>query len=60
MSPIDSLAEWYRQKALRRLPRAHPIEGPYNSASEFTVRGDLAVMAVVAVVGALIVTGVVG
>jgi len=57
MSPIDSLAEWYRLKALRSLPRAHPIEGPYTER-QGTSAGEWAVMIATGVLWALIVFGV--
>jgi hypothetical protein len=30
MTNFDSLAEHYRQRALRALPRSHAVEGPYS------------------------------
>ena len=32
MSPIDTFAEWYRQRALRSLPHYHTVEGPYRAS----------------------------
>jgi len=46
MSPIDSLAQWYRQKALRSLPRAHPIEGPYRAEPQRRGWGEAAILLV--------------
>jgi hypothetical protein len=42
MTAFDSLAEHHRQRALRRLPHGHAIEGPY-SAEPATSWGDRAV-----------------
>ena len=56
MSPVDSLAEWYKAKALRSVPRHHPIEGPY-SAQPQSSWGERAIMAVVLVLWVLIALG---
>lgn len=54
MSPFDSLKEFHRQRALRRLPRHEPIEGPYNN-SPVESWGDRAVAFVAFVIFVLIV-----